>query len=119
MTEVIPTEDLTVDEAVLELAAVEAELEALKSRQADLKKIIAHEREAGKYVTSDGVEFRVTIPKNFQKAAFAKDYPRDHDEANKQLYKTKHEVDLAAVRAVFTEEELEGYYKDGGSQVKV
>lgn len=113
------TDDLTIDDAIEELHSLKVEEKSIKARIADLEKIVTADAKAGAYLTSQGTQFRVTIPRSLNKKRLAEDYPRDHDVSNEQLYKTKHEIDLDAVRAVLGADDLEDYYEDGKAQVRL
>lgn len=113
------TNDLTIDDAIEELHNLKVEEKSIKARITDLEKVITADAKAGAYLTSQGTQFRITIPKTLNKKRLAEDYPRDHDASNEQLYKTKHEIDLDAVRSVLDADDLDDYYEDGKAQVRL
>lgn len=112
-----PTNDLTVDEAVERLIGVRAEKASIAAEEQDLLKVITHEREGGKHVTSNGTEFRVTIPQTLDKKAVEQAYPYDAAEANRSLYRT--ELDTTAVKDAIPKNALAPFYKAGKPQVRI
>lgn len=115
--EVTPTNDLTVDQAVEQLVSVRAEKAAIAAEEKDLIKVISTDRAGGKYVTSTGTEFRVTIPQTLDKKAVEQAYPYDDNEANRSLYRT--ELDTTAVKNAIPRNALDQFYKPGNPQVRI
>jgi hypothetical protein len=115
--EPIPTDDLTVDEAVERLVNVRAEKAMIAAEEKDLIKVIATDRAGGKYVTSNGTEFRITIPQTLDKKALEQAYPYDAAEANRSLYRT--ELDTTAVKDAIPKNALQQFYKPGNPQVRI
>jgi len=112
-----PTDDLTVDEAVERLIGLRAEKAAIAAEEKDLIKVIATDRAGGKYVTSNGTEFRITIPQTLDKKAVEAAYPYDAAEANRSLYRT--ELDTTAVKDAIPKNALAQFYKPGNPQVRI
>lgn len=115
--EIQPTNDLTVDEAVERLIGVRAEKAVIVAEEKDLIKVIATDRAGGKYVTSTGTEFRITIPQTLDKKAVEAAYPYDAAEANRSLYRT--ELDTTAVKDAIPKNALQQFYKPGNPQVRI